>query len=54
MEYPYAMYCGVCEAITEHKRGTCTICLEVYKARETNRILDRLHELHPEVDDEEA
>lgn len=54
MEYPYAMYCGVCEVITEHVRGTCKLCLDAFKAREMDRQLDELHELHPEVSDEEA
>lgn len=49
---PYKMYCGVCEAITEHSRGTCTICLQAFAAREMEKQIDFLHELHPEIDDE--
>ncbi len=31
MLLPYKMYCGVCEEITAHSRGTCTPCLTAYK-----------------------
>ena len=44
MEFPYAMYCGVCEAITEHTRGTCKLCLEAFKAREMERTKEEIRE----------
>ncbi len=31
MFLPYKMYCGACQEITEHSRGTCTPCLTAYK-----------------------